>query len=669
MAGSALMSLGLRALTANYAALQATGHNIANANTEGYSRQSVQLETAGGQYTGAGFFGKGVNVQTVARAHSAFLTREAAGASAVAAGDEVRATQLQMLEQVFPLGEDGIGYAAGEMFNAFVDVANKPGDLSARQVVLTRAGELAARFASAGAQLDELQAGVTMDLKAGVAAVNGLAEHIASLNNQIAAARGQGNEPNDLMDQRDLAIEQLSRHVQVTTLAAADGSMSVFIGGGQRLVLGGEAARLVAMPDRFDPWRVQIGIASATGLPTELPPSSFVGGEFAGLLRFQNDDLVDARNLLGQMAAAIAGAVNAQQALGVDLTGNGSAGAAIFATGGPRVAPASSNAMLAGVPVASYVNGAGERVPSVGVTIVDPVELQASDYELVADPALPAGSYRLTRLADGVSSTVADGDVVDGLRIDIAAPAPAAGDRFLLQPVANAARDMATVLADPRGIAAASPVVATVAAGNTGTASVAGVRATSTAINPDLTATITFNNATGGFDWTLVDSTGTLPATSGSGTWTAGQPIVLNGFSLDLAGVPASGDVLTVQRTQFPASDNGNAKALLALGTAGLVGRRTLAGGAVVPAASVTDAYAVALAEVGVRVQSAQRSAEQSATIATEAKAAKAARSGVNLDEEAARLIQFQQSYQAAAKVLQIAQQVFDTLLDIAAGR
>jgi flagellar hook-associated protein 1 FlgK len=663
MAGSALMSLGLRALTANYAALQATGHNIANANTEGYSRQSVELATSGGQYTGAGFFGKGVDVQTVTRAHSEFLTREAASATAAASADQVRATNLQQLEQVFGLGEEGIGAAAGAFFNAFVDVANRPGDSSARQVVIARAEELAAQMSTAGTQIDSLQSGVTMDLKAAVEAVNGLAAHVADLNNQIAAARGQGHTPNDLLDQRDLAIEEISKYVQVTTLAADDGSVSVFIGGGQRLVLGGEASRLVAMADPFDPWRVQMGIASRTSNATPLSDSSFLGGEIAGLLRFQNDDLVDARNLLGQMAAAIAGAVNAQQALGLDLSG--AAGAPIFATGGPRVAPSSNNAMAAGVPVASYINGAGDRVPSVGVTIVETDRLLASDYELYADPALPAGQWRLTRLADGVSQAVSSGDVVDGFRIDVVNPVPVAGDRFLLQPVGNAARDMATVLDDPRGLAAASPVVGTAAATNTGTAAVASLAAVSPTINPNLTATITFGVG-GSFTWSLVDTTGTLPTTTGVGTWAAGQPITLNGFSLQLSGVPAGGDSFTVARTAFPAIENGNAKALQGLGIAGLVGERTAANGTVIPAVSVTDAYAMALADIGVRVQSAQRTAAQSASIAAEAQSARAARVGVNLDEEAARLLQFQQSYQAAAKVLQIAGQIFDTLLETA---
>src|SRR5258706_3027882 len=317
MSASALMSLGMRAMSANYAALQATGHNIANSNTVGYSRQSAELETAGGQFTGAGFFGKGVNVSRVARAHSDFLTREAANTQAVASADEARSSQLQQLEKVFAMGEDGLGYAATQMFNAFVDVANKPADASSRQVVLARAGEFAARVRTAGGQIDTVQAGVTEDLQNSIKSVNMLAGQIADLNTKIASLKGSGHAPNDLLDQRDTAINELSKYLQVTTIDAEDGSTSVFIGGGQKLVLGSQTTPMVAVPDVYDPSRFQLGI-NDSGAVREMPSELITGGAIAGLLRFQNTDLVDARNQLGQLAAAVAGNVNRQQALGLD---------------------------------------------------------------------------------------------------------------------------------------------------------------------------------------------------------------------------------------------------------------------------------------------------------------------------------------------------------------
>ncbi len=662
MSAFSLLSLGSRAMTANYAALQVTGNNIANANTAGYSRQHVELATAVSQQTGSGFYGKGVEVATVTRAHSDFLTREAALTQSLAAADSTRADQLSQLEQVFQTGEAGLGYAAQTMFNAFVDVGNRPQDASARQVALARVGDLASRFRTASDQIDSLQAGVAQGLRTSVASINSLTARIADLNTRIVRTQGTGHAPNEVLDQRDTAIDELSQLVQVTTVPAADGSVGVFLGGAQKLVIGGSATALSAVTDPFDPARLQLGIAE--GGTTRAFPDGFVaGGSVAGLLRVQNHDLPDARGLIGQLASAIAGALNRQQALGLDLGQPAAAGGPLLSIGAASVAPSSNNAMAGGVPVASYVSG-GVRVPSVSIAVVDSKELQPSDYELLADPSLPAGSYRLTRLGDGSSQTVSDGSVVDGMRIDIASPAPAARDRFLLQPTSQSTRSIALALADPRGIAAASPVSASLAAANTGTATVASLTAVSTSLNPNLVSTVTFTDDLGNYTYSLVDTTAALPTVTGTGTFTAGQPISLDGFELRLAGLPKAADSLSVARTVLPAGNNGNANALLALRDAALVGQRSV-GGVVVPGTNVTDAYAAALASVGVRVQSAGLDAEQSASLATDAKTQASSTSGVNLDEEAARLIQFQQSYQAAAKMLQVAQSVFDTLLQI----
>ncbi len=662
MSIGSLLSIGSRAMNASYAQLQVTGNNIANANTAGYSRQSVELETAISQQTGNGFFGKGVNVATVTRAHSDFLIREAATARSLASGDAARAGQLSQLENVFQLGEAGLGYAAQQMFNAFVDVANKPQDSSARQSVLARVGELASRFTTASSQLDALQSSVSDQLRSAVGSINSLTTQIADLNRRIANVKGTGHAPNDLLDQRDSAISELSQLVQVTTLAADDGTVGVFLGGGQKLVLGGNATPLTTVADPFDPSKLQIGISEG-GVTRAFPDGFIAGGSVAGLLRFQNHDLADARGLLGQLASAITGQLNAQQALGLDLGTPSSFGAPLLAIGAPSVRPSSNNAMAGGVPVASYIDGSGTRVSSVSITTVDSKQLQPSDYELMADPALPAGQYKLTRLSDGKISTVASGDVVDGMRIDIAPPAPAARDRFLLQPVSTAARNMTRALDDPKGIAAASPVAATTGVANTGTAAIASLAAVSPSINPDLAASITFTDDLGNYSYSLVYTTGVLPTVNGTGAFVAGQPIALNGFELRLSGVPKAADTLVVARTAFPAGDNGNANALLGLRDSAIVGQENLAGGLVAPGMNVTDAYAAALGTIGIRVQSGQAAAEQSAAIASDATAAVSEKSGVNLDEEAARLIQYQQSYQAAAKMLQIAQSLFDNLL------
>lgn len=667
MSGSTLMTLGTRALSANYAALQTVSHNIANANTPGYSRQSVQFQSAEGQYSGSGFYGRGADATTVTRAHSDFLTREAATTRSLAAADDARSSQLQQLERSFRTGESGIGAAAGQLFNAFVDVATNPQDASARQSALGAADDLAARFRSAADQIDALQTGVGSELRTGVASANALTTRIAQLNQQISAVKGSGHEPNDLLDQRDTAVNELSEYVQVTTVPADDGSLSVFLQGGQRLVLGNSAGTLATVADPFEPEKLQIGMVES-GVARALPPGYLTGGRLAGLLAFQNKDVNDARNLLGQLASAIGGAVNRQQSLGLDLTQPAKAGAPLYSVGTPRVAPASTNAAIDGKAVASYVDATGTRVPSVSLAVVDASALRASDYTLEPDPYGVAGTFQITRASDGLKRTVADGTVIDGFRVGIAAPLPLAGDRFLLQPVGSAARDMRRVLDDPKGLAAAAPVTAATAIGNTGTATVSAIAADGTPLDPNLTATLAFSDDAGHYTWTLVDATGAKPTVSGTGSWQPDRPIELNGWTLDLDGVPRGGDTVTVKKTEFPAGDNGNAKAMLALRDAPIVGRTVQADGSVTAGSAVTDAYADAIADIGVRVQIAASTAGQSAAQAASAKSAESSKSGVNLDEEAARLIEYQQSYQAAAKMLQVAQSIFDSLLRATGG-
>lgn len=650
MGSSPLMSLGIRAMAANYAALQTTGHNIANANVKGYSRQQVEVATSEGQFTGAGFFGRGVDVVSVTRSHSEFLTREADSASSLSAMDAARLTQLRRLENIFKPGEAGLGNAASELFASMVDLNSNPNDLATRQVVLARAGDMAARFADAGTALDDVQSSVTAELKTSVANINGLAKSIAVTNQRIAALRGLGQPANDVLDERERLVAQISEHVKVTRIDAEDGSLALFIGGGQRLVLGTEAAEMRVTQDVADPARSAVAMVDGNNL-RPLDGASLGGGDMAGLLRFQNEDLAEGRNLVGRLALAVGGALNTQQMRGLSLQAplGQVASSALFGMGPSQGLADARNARDAG----------GMPIGSVALTITDPTALQASDYTLRESTSTP-GSWDLTRLADGMVSTVNSGDVIDGMRIDISNTQP--GDRFLLQPVTRAANGMRVLLSDPRDLAAASPLLATTAAANTGTVAVSSLSVNASPLPvADGSARITFTSNTGDYTWELYDSSSTLMG-SGSGTWQPGQavpapPQDINGFSLRFSGVPRSGDIIDVQPTPPGAisSNNGNATQLLALRDAALSGGHTYA-----------DTWSQALAEVGTRTQSAQSSSEISAAVAEQAEQSRSSVAGVNLDEEAARLIQFQQSYQAAAKVLQIAQALFDTLLDVA---
>ena len=668
MSSSALMSIGVRAMFANYASMQTTGHNIANAQTPGYSRQTVQLQSSGGQQTGAGFFGKGVDVVTVQRASDAFLNTQAQVASSMSAMDGARSSNLQQLETVFPPGDSGMGAAVGSFMNAFVDLANSPADSSARQVILSDAAEVADRFSTAGDQLDRLQSGVTADLTSSVAEVNQMAAQVATLNGSIAALRGSSSAPNDLLDQRDQLIKKIGNHIKVSTIAANDGTMGVFIAGGQRLVLGAEAQQLAVTPDPANTGRSVISI-SDSGITHELSDNLLVGGSISGLLNYQNEDLVAARNQLGQMAASLSARVNQVQGYGLDTSSPSGPGNPIFAVGAPIAIPNTHNAR----------DGSGAFASSVALTVTDGTQLKASDYTLAADPA-NAGNYIVTRGSDGVqfemapngsdfqytrlSDNAAMGDSMDGFQIAITGT-PGPNDSFELEPVGRAAVSMTRVLDDPTGIAAAAPMTAVMGVANKGTATVASLDVVDPSNDPTLTAAINFTDATGDYAYTLTDASGNVTA-SGNATWTAGQPIALNGFELNLNGVPASGDTISVNKTAHPESNNGNALAMVGLRDESFVGRDMQIDGTLQDGQTATDAYASLLANVGVRVQTAKTASTISSATSAQADSAVADKSGVNLDEEAGRLIQFQQGYQAAAKVLQVAQAIFDTLLQMA---
>ncbi len=658
MAG--LLTLGARAMFANQAALQTVGQNISNANTPGYSRQSVVLTTSAGQYTGAGFFGKGVDVQTVVRAHNDYLTKEAASSKSTATADATRAEQLARLEKLFPPGTDGLGYAASQFLNAMVDVASRPSDPSARQVALGRGNEMAVRFSNAGQQIADLQAGVVSDLKANVTVVNELARQIAGINDQISKTRGSGHTPNDLLDKRELLISQLGEHVAVTTLTADDDTVGVFIGGGQRLVLGNSASTLQVGNDAYDPQRAVLSLNEG-GTSRPLDESVLTGGSMTALLSFQNKDLQDGKNLLGQLAAAIGTRVNEQNALGLDISNPPGNGGNIFHVAAPRVLPAATNQR----------NASGGFANGVQATIVNASQLQASSYKLTSSTT---GAYQLTRMSDGLVRTVNDGDTVDGFQLRFLPAPPAAGESFLIEPVGAAAVDMRRVMDNPNGIAAASPLTASASVNNTGTLTVDSIYAVNSRYDPTKAPmTVRFgapdptNPANVQYTLTLADGSVL------NGIWSPGQAIgnqpaagIDLGFELRTNGVPRAGDAISLEPTIYASTNNGNAKAFLNIQSEGFVGRQVLTSGAISPGATINDAYAAAMSDVGARVQSAKYLSGVSTAVAGDAETSRSGQAGVNLDEEASRLMQYQQGYQAAAKVLQTAQTLFNELMRIA---
>lgn len=645
---SGLLNVGARALMANQSALQTIGNNIANVNTPGYSRQSVVLQNVAGEFTGSGFYGKGVEIVTVQRNYSEFLTKQAAVAKSVAASDSTRYSNLRQLEDIFQGGPDGLGAAVSNMLNSFSDITSAPNDLTARTVALTRADETATRFQAVTTQINDLRIGTIGQLKTDVIAINSLAEQIAKSNIKIAEAKGSGQSPNDLLDQRDQLISELNRYIQTSTIAADDGSVGIFIAGSQPLVLGKTVSPVKIIDDNFtDIAKSQFAITVA-GATQPIDAARLGGGEVAGLLRFQNSDLVDATNLLGRMALAIGTRMNEQQALGLDLSGN--AGVALFSLKNlPNGLPASTNTGTDTLTVSVQSN------PS-GTTSFNP-----SDYVF---SFASATTGTLTRLSDNVVTNFDFSTppvVVDGLTIQ-STGAAAAGDRFLIKPFSKAASSITTAFSSPKSLAMASPITGSAGVANLGTLTldrlaVKTVPAPAVAF-PQVDLSFALNTVTGDFEYTS-SNPAAVPIT---GVYTPGVPIAMSisgwSFELTLKGVPNNAvaptlpDTYSIKTNTAPMLNADNAQAMLDL--------RDLA---MFDGGPLTDGYASLMSEIGVKVQSGKSSSAVSSGIFTNIDKDRAGVSGVNLDEEAAKLLQFQQAYQASGKMMQIAQNVFDTLL------
>lgn len=636
---SGLLSVATGALTANQSILQTTGHNIANVNTPGYSRQTAVLQSVPGQFTGGGYIGKGVALTTIERNYDEFLTRQSTLASAVSAGDTARSDKLTQLEDIFPGGTDGLGAAISDMLNSFSDVASAPTDLTARTVALTKIDETASRIRTASQSLEDLKSSTSQEIAQKVEAINSLAKGIASINDQIAKTQGSGQVPNDLLDQRDQLVRDLNQYIQTSSVAASDGTVGIFIGGSQALVLGNSAASLAVTSDDFNDLSKTKVSLTRNGQSMVLDENTLGGGSVPSLLRFQNTDLVEGRNLLGRLSLAVSTSMNAQQKLGLDLDGN--PGGNLFT---PTDLNTSGNILKPATQAASTVLTLG---------IADATKFVASDYEI---NFTGAATGSITRKSDGIVTAFSSVPItIDGLTISAAGSANP-GDRFLIKPFSTSASNISAEFSMPRALAVASPIVGEMGTSNTGSLQLSSLAAKTNAATPPqpTPVVITF---TGTNTYTRSDE---VPPNTTTFNYLSGQAISSADWSLVLQGSPKAGDTFKIAGIKDAANNNGVDYKLNAGNATALMNLRDVA---MFDGSALTDGYASLMTQIGVRSQSATYAANVSSSIAANLETQRTAVSGVNLDEEAAKLIQYQQAYQASAKVIQIAQSVFDTLI------
>lgn len=623
-----ILSNSVSGLLAFQRSLAVTSHNISNANTEGYSRQRADLTSRIPQSFGNGYFGRGVQVAGVSRFHDDFLSLQLQNATSESQRLSTFHSFASRVDNLLADSQSGLAPSLQGFFNSVQDVANDPASIPARQVMLSEAEGLAERFQYLDGQLETMDLEVNGRLQGMVTSVNSLSANIADLNDSIVIAFGQsgGHPPNDLLDQRDQMINELAELVSVDVVPQEDHSLNVFIGNGERLVVGNQAQILKVTPDPDEPTQLQVGYDA--GAATVIISDQLNGGEIGGTLDFRREVLNSARNELGRIAMVFADTVNAQQGQGTDL--NGSLGVDLFSVSSPQVT------------VNSYNTGAA----AVTASIQDSTALTASDYRLSYDGA----SYSLTRLSDNVSVSGAGPLTMDGFQVDITGAA-ASGDSFLINPVRKGAQDISVAIHDPAQIAAAAPIVGGVVTSNTGNG-VIGPAEVIDISDPDLLddVEIRFNNPSTDFDVVNL-SDGTTVASGVA--YTSGDNIEFNGWRVAISETPAAGDSFTLRRNADGVADNRNALQLAGLQT------ETLVGGS----ASYEEGYGALIGQVGTVTRQAEISNTAQAGILQQAQQARDSVSGVNLDEEAINLMRYQQAYQASAQVIATAESLFQTLL------
>lgn len=624
-----VLATSTSALVAFQRALAVTGSNIANANTEGYSRQRIELATRPPQGFGFGFIGNGVDVTSIRRLMDQFATTTLRESTTLLGQLTAFADFAARVDNVTGDTNAGLSASLQSFFNAWQTVANDPASVTNRQVLIGQASALADRFQQLSSRLEAIGRDAVTQVDTNVREINSLALSIAKLNEQItvAQAANNGQPPNDLLDARDQLLLQLGRITNVQTNLEPDGALSVFVGNGQALVLRAKAFTLAVVPNQFDASRVDITYQGAAGNQTITQTMS--GGALGGLLQVQSQLIDPALNGLGRIAAGVASLVNAQQAEGFDLRGQ--FGGPMFSAPGPGVLASSAN------------TGTG----ALTATVSDLSAVGTNDWQLRWNGTTWFATDMVTgaTVTPAGAGTVASPLTVGGLSI-VLAGAPAAGDSFLVRPVRDAAGSFRSLITDPRAIAAASPIRTSAASTNVGTGLVSAGQVLDVA-DPALLATVNIQFLTAG-----TYSVNGGPAQA----YTAGANIDVNGWRLQITGAPAAGDTFTVQRNAGGLGDNRNALAMAALANRGLFD-----GGGV----SISQAYSALVAGVGNDTRQAQLARDAQSSIANDARQAVNAAAGVNLDEEAADLLRWQQAYGAAAKVVAVADDVFNTLLSV----
>ncbi len=632
-----ILSVGARSLLSLQQALTTTGHNITNANTQGYSRQNINFAAAEAQRFGFGYLGQGAGIDSIERSYNGFLNNQVRSFTASQSQSEIMAAMSSRVDQIFSTSGNSLNTSLQQFFNSLQDVANNPASLPERQVLLSQAKGLVDRQSGLNDLLQGLNQEINNTLRTSVAEINHISSRLATLNKDILSASlsANGSSPNDLLDVRDRLLQQLSEKVSVNTIENGEGVVSVFVGNGQALVVGSEYTELQTQTDHYDSSKLEIGLVNQSG--TVSITRFLNGGELQGLLDFRKRVLDPAQAQIGLMMLGISESVNQQHRVGMDLNNN--SGNDLFSSGN--------------IQTRAHTFNGGNAIPA--ITLNDIGQLQASDYQLNFNGV----QWQLMRLSDNTTVTGPGPLVLDGLSVDVSVGTATSGDSFRFNPARDASDSISLALTDPRSIATASPIAVNAIPANTGNASISEIKvmepntlplasAISLVFNPDaLGAGVPGFDVTGGPGGSIAYD----PASESAGK-TVSFPSP--GITFSVSGNPQAGDTFDFINNAGAAGDSSNM-----LEIAKLQHEQLLRNGQ----DTFQNLYGSIVADVGVITQQELANQEVEAVLLEQAARYRDNATGVNLDEEATNMIRYQQQYQASAQLIKVADQMFQSLL------
>jgi len=687
MAGD-MLGISITGVAAAQRALATTGHNIANANTEGYSRQKITMEARPPSGSGKAAIGNGVVVNDVHRVYDDFITGQVRSVSSLSTSMEMNHDYTVQVDNMLADTKAGLAPTMQEFFGAVNGVANNPSSTSSRQVMLGAARSLVDRFQYLDERFEVIRSAANKNMKTLTVEINELASSIAAINHRIVTASEIGSEPpNDLLDQRDQLLKELSERVGIRVTYQNTGTMNVYIGNGQLLVVGQRASTIAVEGTPADPRQLDVIFQGPDS--KSIITQSISGGKLGGLLDFQKTVLDHSQNELGLIAIGVSKAFNDQHKLGMDI--HSELGRNFFSETeklSPQVLPNKNNK--------------GDAVISATITNID--NLTASEYQL----SYFEGQYRLIRRDDdkviGEFSSLPAEFESEGFSLQLDKGSMANLDTVIIRPTRLGAKRIDVKIDDINKIAAASPVRVEASIDNLGTGKIkmGEVLDTNTPSFAIKNGTMTPPFAIRFIDehhFELLDNTGmpvpitrlALPEESkllehkdgrdmlkqdmDEDGEQADPPVVetaifydrengINifptpggeepGFRVTFTGEPVKGDTFRVEYNEDGTTDNKNIIALSMLQEKPILANGT---------SSFSDVYADLITRIGTKTHELEINNKAQTLLLAQVVSKRESVSGVNMDEEAANLVRYQKLFQANAQIIAVSQKMLDVLM------